>query len=236
MLRRVTNRCQCLRLMKNAHSSRDAKSSQGTPNLRRRTEKTNSPRSKQQKAERFQKRPIEHLHWLVSVSSKKLVESAIVFGISIHISLHGRRINPQVSNWMLAKKELSIGFLSAKVTVFPDQFHCGPRMYISEMMPYILSTIYIYINTYIHVNVSNHIFYYNLSKPTMILISVTHCEKRVSMRDCHATEVVSAAPAKGCRFGEETGPNSRQPKLGCWIFQKGINKFRDSWIMNDTDK
>lgn len=96
---------------------------------RRRTEKTNSPRSKQQKAEQFQKRPMQHLPWLVSVSSKKSVESAIVFGISIHISLHRRRINPQVSNWMLAKKELSIGFLSAKVTVFPDQFHCGPRMY-----------------------------------------------------------------------------------------------------------
>lgn len=58
-------------------------------------------------------------------------------------------------------------------------------------------------------------FNYNLSKPTMILISGTHCEKRVSMRDCHATEVVSAAPEKGRRFGEETGPHSRQPKFGC---------------------
>lgn len=174
-------------------------------------------RSKQKKAEQFQKRPIEHLPWLVSVSSKKLVESASLGFLYTSLpklklwrALYMTRINPQVSNWMLAKKELSIGFLSAKVTVFPDQFHCGSCARVSEMIPYIFSTytLYIYI---IHVNVSNyiHIFNYNLSKPTVILISGTQCEKRVSMRDCHATEVVSAAPAKGRRFREETGPNSR---------------------------
>ncbi len=41
--RRITNRCQCLRLMKNAHSSRDAKSSQGTPNLREDGKKQTAP-------------------------------------------------------------------------------------------------------------------------------------------------------------------------------------------------